>query len=41
MRKIFAIILSNLSIFAAASTTMGCSMIFIDEPKMSKRMIER
>lgn len=41
MKKLFAMILSGLGILAASSASMGCIFVLMDEPKMSKHMIER
>lgn len=41
MKKLFAMILSGLGILAASSASIGCPLILLDEPKMSKHMIER
>lgn len=41
MRKLLAMVISGLGILAAGAASAACLMIVIDEPEMSKEMIER
>lgn len=41
MKKLLAMVLSGVGILAAGAATSACVMIVIDEPEMSKEMIER
>jgi hypothetical protein len=41
MKKLFAMVLSGLGILAAGAATSACVCLVIDEPEMSKEMIER
>lgn len=41
MKKLVAMILSGIGILSAGIGTMACSIAIIDEPVMSKNMIER
>lgn len=41
MKKLLAMVLSAVGILAAGAATVGCSLIVMDEPTMSKEMIER
>lgn len=41
MKALFVSIVSALGALVAASATSGCLMVFIDEPKMPKSMIEK
>lgn len=39
--KFIADILSNIGNFAASVGSQGCWLLFMDEPKMPKKLIER
>lgn len=41
MKKLFAMVLSGIGVLAAGTASMACSLIVLDEPVMSKSMIER
>ena len=41
MKKLFAMILSGVGILAAGAASTACLFVLMDEPEMSKRMIER
>ena len=41
MKKLFAMMLSGLGILAAGAASAACVCLVIDEPEMSKKMIER
>lgn len=41
MKKLFAMVLSGLGILAAGAASAACVFIVLDEPEMSKEMIER
>ena len=41
MKKLFAMVLSGLGLIAAGAASSACLMIVLDEPEMSKEMIER
>ena len=41
MKKLFAMILSGVGILAAGAASMACPIIVLDEPEMSKKMIEK
>lgn len=41
MRKLLAMVISGLGILAAGTASAACLMIVLDEPEMSKEMIER
>ena len=41
MKKLLAMILSGVGIIAAGAASAACAMIVLDEPEMSKEMIER
>lgn len=41
MKKLFAMILSGVGILAAGAASSACLIVFMDEPQMSKSMIER
>lgn len=41
MRKLLAMVISGLGILAAGAASAACLMIVLDEPEMSKEMIER
>lgn len=41
MKKLFAMIVSGLGIIAAGAASAACVMLALDEPEMSKEMIER
>ncbi len=41
MKKLFAMVLSGIGVLAAGAASMACPIIVLDEPKMSKSMIER
>ena len=41
MKKLLAMVISGLGILAAGAASAACLMIVIDEPEMSKEMIER
>lgn len=41
MKKLLAMILSGVGILAAGAASAACIMFVIDEPEMSKEMIER
>lgn len=41
MKKLFAMVLSGLGILAAGAASTACLFLMLDEPEMSKEMIER
>lgn len=41
MKALLVSIISALGALVATTATSGCLMVFIDEPKMPKSMIER
>ena len=41
MKKLFAMVLSGLGIIAAGAASAACLVAVLDEPEMSKEMIER
>ena len=41
MKKLLAMILSGVGILAAGAASAACLCIVLDEPEMSKEMIER
>ncbi len=41
MKKLFAMVLSGLGILAAGAVSTACVCLVLDEPEMSKEMIER
>lgn len=41
MKKLLAMVLSGIGMIAAGAASAACVMIIIDEPEMSKEMIER
>ena len=41
MKKLFAMILSGVGILAAGAASSACLVVLMDEPSMSKSMIER
>ena len=41
MKRLLAMVLSGVGILAAGAATTACIMIILDEPEMSKEMIER
>ena len=41
MKKVLAMILSGVGLLAAGAASAACLILVIDEPEMSKRMIER
>jgi len=41
MKKLFAMILSGVGILAAGAASVGCAIIVLDEPEMSRSMIEK
>lgn len=41
MKKLFAMILSGVGILAAGAASTACLIVFMDEPEMSNKMIER
>ena len=41
MKKIFAMILSGIGILSAGAASVGCMFVLMDEPEMSKAMIEK
>ncbi len=41
MKAVLVSIISALGALVAATATSGCIMIWIDEPKMSRSMIEK
>lgn len=41
MKKLFAMVLSGIGVLAAGAATTACALIILDEPEMSKSMIER
>lgn len=41
MKKLFAMVLSGIGILAAGSASIGCLLFMLDEPTMSKNMIEK
>ncbi len=41
MKKLLAMLLSGVGLLAAGAASAACLMFVLDEPEMSKRMIER
>ncbi len=41
MKKLFAMAVSGLGILAAGAASTACLFLILDEPEMSKEMIER
>lgn len=41
MKKLLAMVLSGVGILAAGAATSACLIVILDEPEMSKEMIER
>ena len=41
MKKLLAMILSGVGILAAGVGSAACALVILDEPEMSKEMIER
>ncbi len=41
MKKLLAMVLSGVGILAAGAASAACVMLVLDEPTMSKEMIER
>lgn len=41
MKKLFAMVLSGLGIIAAGAASAACLVAVLDEPEMTKEMIER
>lgn len=41
MKKLLAMILSGVGVLAAGAATTACVIVLIDEPTMSKKMIEK
>jgi len=41
MKKLLAMLLSGVGLLAAGAASAACLCIVLDEPKMSKSMIER
>lgn len=41
MKKLLAMVLSGVGILAAGAASTACLMFMLDEPEMSKEMIER
>ena len=41
MKKLLAMVLSGVGIIAAGFASTACAMFILDEPEMSKEMIER
>ena len=41
MKKLFAMVLSGIGILAAGAASSACMVVLMDEPEMSKSMIER
>ena len=41
MKKLLAMILSGVGILAAGAASAACALVVLDEPEMSKEMIER
>lgn len=41
MKKLFAMVLSGIGILAAGAASSACMLVLMDEPEMSKSMIER
>ena len=41
MKKLFAMAITAIGVFAAGAASMGCVMGYLDEPKMPAKMIER
>lgn len=41
MKKLLAMVLSGIGIIAAGAASAACLIVILDEPEMSKEMIER
>lgn len=41
MKKLLAMVLSGIGIIAAGAASTACVLVVLDEPEMSKEMIER
>ena len=41
MKRLLAMVLSGVGILAAGAASVACPMFIIDEPEMSKEMIEK
>ncbi len=41
MKRLFAMVVSGLGILAAGAASTACLFLMLDEPEMSKEMIER
>lgn len=41
MKKLLAMVLSGVGVIAAGAASTACIMFMLDEPEMSKEMIER
>lgn len=41
MKKLLAMVLSGVGILAAGAASTACLMIVLDEPEMSREMIEK
>lgn len=41
MKKLLAMVLSGIGIIAAGAASAACVLVVLDEPEMSKEMIER
>ena len=41
MKKLLAMILSGIGLLAAGAASAACVILVVDEPEMSKSMIER
>jgi len=41
MKKLLAMVLSGVGILAAGAASVACCAFILDEPEMSKEMIER
>ena len=41
MKKLLAMILAGVGMLSAGAASVACSIFVIDEPEMSKEMIER
>ena len=41
MKKLFAMVLAGIGVLAAGAASTACVVVLLDEPTMSKKMIER
>lgn len=41
MKKYLAMVLTAIGVLGAGAASLGCAFVFMDEPEMSKAMIER